>query len=316
MAAINRVIVTGASGFIGNCVARRLLAEGYEVHLLLRPGANQWRLDGMLDQFRIHQADITDAETVRSVVRHVQPDIIVHLAAHGAYEWQADPPTIIETNVLGTLHLLEAAIAAGTKLFVNAGSSSEYGYRSEPMRESDRLQPNSIYAVAKAAQSHLCCLLGKNGKTSIVTFRLFSVYGPWEEPARLMPTLIRRARAGLPLTMADPETARDFIYIDDVVDALIGFSKFTQMTGQIFNVGTGVQSRLRDVVSFVQDVVGDRSQVCWGAMNARKWDTAQWRADPSKTRDLLGFTPKIRLKEGIAKMAAWMAQVGDDYGPN
>ena len=312
---IRNVVVTGASGFVGNCVARRLLDEGYKVHLLLRPGANLWRLSGILDRFHTCEADVTDAETVRRVVHQIQPDAILHLATYGAYEWQNDPSTILQTNILGTHYLLEAAITTGAKLFISTGSSSEYGYRSEPMRESDRLEPNSIYAVAKAAQTHLCSLHAQNPNIAIVNFRLFSVYGPWEEPSRLMPTLIRRARASLPLTMAAPETARDFIYVDDVVDALIQFRILTQMAGQIFNLGTGMQSTLRDVVSAVQEIVGSKSNICWGAMKARKWDTAQWRADSSKARDVLGFTPRFSLRDGIAKMAAWMAQIGDDYGP-
>lgn len=311
---IGKVVITGASGFIGNCVARQLLANGHEVHLLLRPGANLWRLNGILDQCHVHDADIVDGETVRRVVSQIQPEAILHLAAYGAYEWQSEASTILQTNVLGTCHLLEAATAAGATLFVNTGSSSEYGYRSEPMRESDRLQPNSVYAVAKAAQSHLCSLHAQNAGMSVVTFRLFSVYGPWEEPSRLVPTLIRRARAGLRLTMVAPETARDFIYVDDVVNALLQFSTLRGMSGQIFNLGTGVQSTLRDVVSVIQEVVGSKSEVCWGAMKARKWDTTQWRADPAKARDVLGFTPQVSLREGIAKMAAWMTQVGDNYG--
>src|SRR6185503_9394768 len=103
------------------------------------------------------------------------------------------------TDVIGTLNLLEASEAAGVLLFVNAGSSSEYGYRTDPMRETDRVEPASVYAVAKAAQTHLANLFGRRGAMAVVTFRLFSVFGPWEDPARLFPTLLRRAKAGAPL---------------------------------------------------------------------------------------------------------------------
>lgn len=315
-AQIGPIVVSGASGFIGNCVVRRLLDEKRDVHVLLRGSADMWRLAGIRDEIRVYEADVTDVGAVRNALQQIRPTAVLHLAAYGAYESQSDARRILQTNVIGTYNLLEASHAAGTKFFINTGSSSEYGYRSEGMRESDRIEPNSIYAVAKAAQTHLCTFLARNSEMRIVTFRLFSVYGPWEEPTRLVPTLIRRARAGKPLVMVSPETARDFIYVDDVVDALLNFSVLEAMSGQVFNLGTGVQSTLRDVVTAVEEAVGSPLQVQWGSMRARKLDTSCWQADPRKSSGMLGFSARVSLKKGIGKMAAWMREVGDDYGPS
>src|SRR5207249_6044598 len=122
---------------------------------------------------------------------------------------------------------------------------SEYGYRTAAMSEADRLEPNSVYAVGKAAQTHLASLYGKRTEgPATVTFRLFSVYGPWEEPTRLMPTLLRRARAALPLEMVGRDVARDFVYVDDVLDALLGLEALEGRRGEVFNLGSGVQSTL------------------------------------------------------------------------
>jgi nucleoside-diphosphate-sugar epimerase len=178
------------------------------------------------------------------------------------------------------------------------------------MRETARLAPNSVYAVAKAAQTHLASLVARRGAMAVVTFRLFSVYGPWEEPTRLLPTIIRRAAAGLPLEMAAPETARDFVYVDDVLDAMLDVDRLPAVTGEVFNLASGIQSTLRDVVEAVQAVVGDRSEVRWGAMASRRWDTDRWQADVSRARTVLGWSPKHTLREGIARMAAWMAGEG------
>jgi nucleoside-diphosphate-sugar epimerase len=144
----------------------------------------------------------------------------------------------------------------------------------------------------------------------VVTFRLFSVYGPWEEPTRLMPTLIRRARAGLPLEMTSRETARDFVHVDDVLDALVDVDRFPAASGEVLNLGTGIQSTLADVVDAVQAAVGSRSEVRWGGMPARHWDTDRWQADISRARDVLGWSPKLTLREGVARMAAWMSAEG------
>jgi nucleoside-diphosphate-sugar epimerase len=310
--------VTGASGFVGSCAVRRLLAAGHSVHLLLRDQARLWRLEGVLRHPRVEVArtDLADAEAVRRAVADARADVVVHLATEGAYEHQSDARRILTMNILGTHNLLEASTEAGVRLFVNAGSSSEYGYKDHPMREDEVLQPNSHYAVAKAAQTHLVALASRTCDFAAATFRLFSVYGPWEEPTRLVPTLIRRARAGQPLVMTAPETARDFVYVDDVLDVLLGFDRLTHLRGEVFNVGSGVQSTLRHVVAVIQKEIGARSEVRWGDMPPRRWDTAIWCADPTASLDALGWLAKIDLAAGVRKMARWMMEVGDDYGPH
>lgn len=198
MASAHAVFVTGASGFIGGTLCRRLLDLGHEIHAPLRPETRRWRIEPLMahERFIPHAADLRDAKTLATALNASGAKTVVHLATYGGYEAQSDPHAILETNVVGTLNLLEAGAAAGITLFVNAGSSSEYDYKSGPMKETDRLDPNSHYAVAKAAQTHLCHLQSLERDLPLVNFRLFSVYGPWEEPTRLIPTLLRRARGG------------------------------------------------------------------------------------------------------------------------
>jgi nucleoside-diphosphate-sugar epimerase len=143
---------------------------------VVRPGSKPWRLAGVGQVARIHAVDLTDATAVRHVVTATSPNVVLHLAAHGAYESQSDASRILMTNVLDTLHLLEAAAASGVGLFVSAGSSSEYGFKTEPMREVDRLDPNSVYAIGKAAQAHVGQLFARRHPEMVVaTLRFFSV---------------------------------------------------------------------------------------------------------------------------------------------
>ena len=310
---LDPVLVTGGSGFIGACVTRRLFTEGASVHALVPPASSVWRLADLLGRLPIHEIDLADGAELCRLLEDIRPSAVIHLATHGAYEWQGDGRRILETVVRGTFELLEASAAAGVRVLVNAGSSSEYGSRREAMRECDRIEPNSIYAVAKAAQTHLCSLAARRGGMSIATLRLFSVYGPWEAPGRLFPTLLRRAQAGLPLEMAAPETARDFVYVDDVVDALVDLERLAGLEGQVYNLGSGVQSTLRDVVAAVQAAVGRSCEVRWGAMPSRQWDTDRWQADATKARELLGWTARRSLPEGVSLMARWMEEHGALY---
>lgn len=310
----NPILVTGASGFIGACLVRALLDQGYQVHVLLRSESVPWRLAAVWDRLQVHRGDLLDDQTTRALVHAVQPGAIFHLATHGAYEKQADARMILRTNILGTYNLLEAASHAKVRLLVNTGSSSEYGFKSQPMTESDCLEPNSYYSVAKAAQTHLCSLLARWGQVRTVTLRLFSVYGPWEEPTRLMPTLLQRAGQGLPLNMTAPDVVRDFVYIDDVVDALLDLPRLAEHAGAVINLGTGIETTLRDVVQIVKEQLDSTSTVHWGAMPARHWDHHCWAADSTKARQLLGWAPRFSLREGLQAFATWMEQRGNAYG--
>jgi nucleoside-diphosphate-sugar epimerase len=305
------VLVTGASGFVGACLVRRLLEEGFEVHVLLRAEARCWRLVDIMPRLHAHCANVLDAVEVADVLHTVRPQTVYHLATFGAYESQADARRILETNILGTYNLLEASVAAGVRLFVSTGSSSEYGFKSEPMAESDRLEPNSFYAVAKAAQTHLCSLLAQRREMAVVALRLFSVFGPWEEPSRLFPTLLRRALADQPLEMTSPDTARDFVYVDDIVDALLALERLELLSGEVLNLGSGKQTTLGELVDTVRTVLGSRSEVRWGAMPARHWDAHCWVANMDKTAERLGWRPRVALPEAIGRMARWIKAQGE-----
>src|SRR5437899_2182523 len=152
---MTRALVTGATGFVGANLTRRLLAAGWEVDVAERPGSDAWRLEGLQDAVRIHRVDLTEAEAVERVVAAARPSSVFHLAAHGGYSWQTDAERILATNVLGTLNVLQASLAHGCEAFVNTGSSSEYGFKDHAPVEDELPEPNSVYAVAKAAATLL-----------------------------------------------------------------------------------------------------------------------------------------------------------------
>ncbi len=305
-----RILITGAAGFIGAALTRRLVACGHSVHVLLRSRTPRWRLEDVLRDVRVHEVDLTDEEGLLRAVREVRPELIYHLAAHGSYPFQSDPDRIIQTNILGTWNLLKALGGSDYEAFVSAGSSSEYGFKQFAMRETDVPEPNSYYAVAKCAQTLLCQHVARTEKRPINTLRVFSAYGPWEEPSRLVPTLIRRCLAGEELLLVPPETARDFIYVDDVVEAFLRTDRLSRLQGEVINIGTGIQGTVADVVASILRHTGSKVECRWGAMQPRIWDSAIWVADCTRSRTLLGWHAQTTLDEGLRRTVAWTRSVG------
>ena len=170
-----------------------------------------------------------------------KPEVIYHLATHGAYPNQKDRATILNTNLIGTANLLEALERHEYRRLVHAGSSSEYGHKLLPMCECDRLEPRDDYAVTKAAASMLCLAEAYKGKPVSVV-RIFSAYGPWEEPSRLVPYVMGcQVRGEIP-KVTQGRQPRDFIYVDDVVSLLKIAANHPAAKGNVLHAGTGRQN--------------------------------------------------------------------------
>jgi UDP-glucose 4-epimerase len=302
-----RALVTGGAGFVGAALTRRLLAEGHRVELLLRPGSDTWRLDDIRRSFAVQEADLRDRQAVRAAVASAAPDWIFHLAAHGAYSWQTDTRGIFESNALGTLHLVDTCVDQGFEAFVHAGSSSEYGLKDHPPSEEEVPEPNSDYAVAKVTATLLCRQRAVQHGLHLATLRLYSVYGPWEDPRRLMPVLVAHGLRGELPPLVDPDTARDFVHVEDVCDAfLLTASKRVPGSDGVFNVGSGTQTTLRQVVDIARHALNISASPNWGSHAPRSWDTNVWVADAAKIARELGWEAQMNLEDGIRNLAEWM----------
>ncbi len=302
-----RVLLTGGTGFVGANLARRLVGDGHAVHLLVRPEHARWRLEGLGDRMQLHRGSLDDRASVERIVRRVKPEWVFHLAAHGAYSWETDLDRMVATNVAGTMHLVRACLRTGFEALVTAGSSSEYGFKRKAPSEREWLEPNSHYAVTKAAATHFCRLTARKERVKIATLRLYSVYGPWEEPGRLMPTLIMRGlEGGLP-PLVDPRVARDYVYADDVSEAFVlAAARPHPEPGPVWNVGTGKQTTIRQAVDVARRVLAIPTKPVWGTMPNRQWDTSAWVADARAIRRALGWKPRFGFERGFRQMVAWL----------
>jgi UDP-glucose 4-epimerase len=304
-----RSLVTGAAGFIGAALARRLLERGDRVTALAGPGSDPWRLEGLRDVAEVLEVDLRDVDAVARTMRAAQPEEVFHLAAHGAYSWQRSLPRMIETNVAGTAHVAEAALEAGARAIVNAGSSSEYGLKDHAPPEHELPEPNSAYAVTKASATLLGGWLARERGAAFTTLRLYSAYGPWEEPRRLMPALVAAGLERRLPPLADPAIARDFVYVEDVIDAfLLAAERAQPGVGAVYNIGGGVQTTLRELADVARRTFAIEEEPAWAAFPARDWDTDVWVADARRAADELGWRARTSLEGGLAAFARWMAE--------
>ena len=302
---MTRALVTGGTGFVGANLTRTLLRRGDEVHLAVRPGHARWRLDGIEKSVAFHDADLRDPDAISRVVAEVRPEWVFHLATYGAYPDQDDLRTALEVNTVGTLNLLEACAAIGFEAFVNTGSSSEYGFKDHAPTEAEALEPNSHYAVSKAMATLVCTHLARARSLPVTTLRLYSVYGPYEEPGRFIPALVLHGlQASLP-PLADPATARDFVHVEDACNAYLAAAAASPRPGAVYNVGSGVQTTLADAVSIATGVFGIEERPVWGSLGARRWDTSVWVADARLIRDALGWTATRKFEQGLRETAEW-----------
>lgn len=230
---MTKVLVTGATGFVGACLTRRLVDAGHEVHLCTRAESDRWRIADLLGDVREHEVNLRDRPSVEKAVRSIEPKIICHLATYGGFASQRESTAIYEVNLLGTVNLLRACEQTGFDLFINTGSSSEYGIKSQPMRESDLLEPIGDYGVSKAAASLFCSAEARETCLPIVTLRLFSPFGPWDDPKRLIPFVIKSFLRGEVPKLSTPASVRDYIFIDDVVDSYLHLIENPPVQGEI-----------------------------------------------------------------------------------
>lgn len=304
-----RVLVTGGAGFIGANLIYKLLTLNCDINLLVRPSTDLWRLKKILPRLKVHEIDISDKQNLTKKIARINPQAIIHLATYSQYRNQEDFEQMVETNIKGTLNLLIASKNVDYDVFINTGSSSEYGIKNRPMKETDLLEPISFYAATKASATLLCQVFSREYKKPIVTLRPFSVYGPFEDESRFIPTIIKAIIKNKSIKLTSGNQRRDFIYMDDLVDIYVKtLSRGEKLSGQILNMGTGIEYTNDEVVQTLFKITGKKVRIEKGAYPERLWDTSHWVSDISKTKRLLNWKPKFTLEDGLRYTYNWFGK--------
>jgi nucleoside-diphosphate-sugar epimerase len=303
---MKKIVVTGATGFIGSNLIRKLIKDGHDVHLFVRPMFKQWRIADALSRVKIHVLDLESKESLEKALKRIKPQWLFHLATYGGYPSQKDLNKIIATNIIGTVNFMEAAVVTGFESFINIGSSSEYGFKDHPVKENEPLEPNSHYALSKAYMTMFARDLAVRNKLNIITLRPYSVYGAYEEPGRFIPTIIIKGLNGEWPPLVRPEIARDYIHVDDFIKACILAAKYKgKDRGLIFNAGCGKQITIKEVVELAAERFDIKIKPKWRTMPDRIWDTEIWVGNNNLIKDKLHWQCKTSFKNGFVKTLEW-----------
>ncbi len=310
----DRYLITGASGFMGANVTRALVKKGAHVSIITREKSAPWRLSDIYSKLSVYRTGLLDAGLERAVDA-IKPTVIFHFAAYGVNPWETDIDQMIQTNIQGSLRLISAVKKHGFRLFVYTGTSSEYGVKDHKMKESDLLEPVNDYSVTKAGATLLLSKIAKREALPIITLRPFSPYGYFEHPKRLFSSVSVSAISGKPIHVSHPDHVRDFVFIDDVVSAYFKTTRKRCPPGEIINIGSGREHSIGDVVKRIVTATKSRSKILWGTVEdqSRQIEPVHWRADISKAKTLLDWSPLVSLEDGVKKSVAWFSSHVDNY---
>jgi dolichol-phosphate mannosyltransferase len=311
LSSIGPVLVTGAAGFIGANLVRHYAATGAPVVAASHTAAPTWRLQSLPANVEQAAVDVCSEHEVKTLLSAVRPRVVVHCAAFGAYPNQTNAGQIYRVNFEGVRNVLEAARElAGLRAFIQLGTSSEYGANCSAPAEDAATAPDSDYAVSKVAATALVNFYGLKHNLPAWVLRLYSVYGPYEDPSRLVPRLLAEAKQNRLPPLVNPGISRDYVYVDDVgtaCDAVVEKATSGALRpGEVFNVGSGRKTTLEDIVRIVRNVFGVSARPEWGSMPDRRWDHSDWYANPMKAHRVLGWSAATPLADGLAATAAWM----------
>ncbi len=317
-----RILVTGGAGFIGSNLSERLIREGHTVSIIddfnnfYSPERKRANLAAVqaVGPVAFYEGDIRNEEAVEKVFSAQKPEVVIHLAARAGVRPSLEQPVLYEeTNVRGTVLLLEAARRHGTGKFLFASSSSIYGIANRvPFSEEDNINlPVSPYAATKIAGEKLCFTWSHLYGISAICLRLFTVYGPRQRPDLAIHKFTRLIEAGKPLPFfGDGSSGRDYTFVADTVSGFMAALRYDARF-EVFNMGNSQPVRLTELVSTLELALGKKAIL--DHQPDQPGDVPITFADTSKAARLLNFTPKTSFSDGIAKFVEWYRSQQPNY---
>ncbi|HEV7307799.1 NAD(P)-dependent oxidoreductase [Ensifer sp.] len=319
---MSRILITGAAGFIGSHMTRICVDAGHEVHVIVRPGTEDSRLDAVDGAFVRHNFDLQSEDAIRRCLSDAAPEIVFHLAARPRRREEAelnDAKAGIREHLNAVLGLLGAAGAARhpPKKIIRTGSLAEYGVAQAPYEEDSREIPVNAYGAELTAATHLIGGLQARLPFPVITARLALVFGPMQSTQFAIPQLIEHCLSAQRSVVHHPSDRRDLLYVDDVVEALLRVAEAPTST-RLVNIATGIAPSMREIARLIVEHTGaDPALIEYGA-DGVTGGIPDFRASPARVKDLFGWSARVPLAEGFTRTVAWhravLPPIADD-GP-
>lgn len=312
-----RAIVTGCAGFIGSQLSEKLIEKGFTVvgidsfENYYSLEIKQKNIEKLIkkDNFKLIKSNILDID-LNKIIEHT--DFIFHLAAQAGVRasWENNFEIYTKNNILATQRLLESCKNKKIKKFVCASSSSIYGdVDTFPISESIKPNPISPYGVSKLAGEHLCHLYYKNFNIPTISLRYFTVYGERQRPDMAFHKFIKNIFENKEIIIfGDGRQTRDFTYVGDIIDGTISAAE-SKIYDEIFNLGGGSRILLKDAINILESAIGMEINIVY--KDREKGDVEHTYADITKAKKLLGYNPKVKLKEGLEKEIEWIKSISE-----
>jgi dTDP-glucose 4,6-dehydratase len=317
-----RVLVTGAGGFIASHLTERMVQEGAAVRGLVHYnalGSRGWLDESpLVDQVEVLAGDITDRDSVRRAMEDV--DVVFHLAALIAipYSYRA-PESYVRTNINGTLNVLQAARDLGTPRVVHTSTSEVYGSALYvPIDEKHPLQGQSPYSASKIGADKMAEAFYRSFDVQVATVRPFNTFGPRQSARAVIPTIITQCLKQGEVHLGSLTPTRDMNFVSNTVDGFVMAAQSQEVVGRTVNLGSGREISIGDLAALIARLTGIDFEVESEADRLRpeKSEVNRLLADHSLATELMGWTPRVTLEEGLEKTIAWMRDNLDRYRPN
>jgi UDP-glucose 4-epimerase len=293
-----RIVVTGGNGFLGAHLLRRLSSLGSKCCVFMREGDSPRRLRELSPQPEIQC--FAQPGALGELVADWKPDVVFHLGAIISTQRTLDAVrTTLEWNVLSTVQLYEALAKTALRRLVQIGTCEEYGRLAVPFQESGPLDPASPYSASKAALSCYARMFHNCFGLPVVVVRPSIIYGPDQDPTLLIPEVITRLLQNCEVEVTEGRQTRDFLYIDDAVDALLQAAVIPDAAGEVFNIGSGEIVTVRRCVELIGELTGKTHLIRYGARPYRPYEIWDYAPDISRARQDLLWEPRTRLIQGL-----------------
>ncbi len=302
---MNKILVTGATGFVGARVVRQLVEQGRDVAVLVRESSATRRIDDIIGRCTVIRGDLAQIGATSAALSGYGPQAVLHLAWGGVKG--ADRNHLMQLrNVQSSIALYEMTQALGCGHFVGLGSQAEYGLLSGRIAETAPTRPTTLYGAAKLATGLVLERAAAATERPFSWLRLFSSYGPDDNPSWLIPYLIARLQAGERPSLTPGEQVWDYLHVDDVAAGVI--AALDAGAVGVFNLGSGQGRPLRDIITTLRDTIDPALPLGFGEVPYRPDQVMHLEADIGALTAATGWQPTIDLAEGLASTAAWFGQ--------